>query len=435
MIEAMSDIHQSSLGAFSRMKIGYLIPEFPGQTHAFFWREQQALKELGIETSLISTSCPPQEVISHDWSKQAQRETVYLVPPTFQDAMNVASILLQAGPKAWLQCARAVMQADDMSLSQKLRLVALIPVAAKLVWLSKVQGWTHIHVHSCASSADIALFASLLSNISYSLTQHGPAFDTYGPNQAQKWNHASFGILVSDVLLQHARERIGHSLPDQLSVVPMGVNLDDFSRACAYTPWQPGQPCQIFTIGRLNPVKAHDDLIDAVAKLAKKGFDVHLKIAGEDEQGGKGYRMQLEKVIQDKGMADRVQLLGAVSEPVIRRHLEESHLFALASLNEGTSVAIMESMAMELPAVTTAVGGTPKLITQGVNGILVEPRDSDALADAIEQVLADPQLAVSLGQAARQTIVEKYHHRRSAQVLADFLQDNPQPERMLVQSK
>lgn len=413
------------------MKIGYLIPEFPGQTHAFFWREQQALKELGIETSLISTSRPPQEVISHDWSKQAQRETVYLVPPSFQDALNVASILLKAGPTSWLKCMGAVMQADDMTLQQRLRLVALIPVAAKLVWLSKVQGWTHIHVHSCASSADIALFASLLSDISYSLTQHGPAFDTYGPNQAQKWNHAAFGILVSDLLLQHARERIGNSLPAQLSVVPMGVNLEDFSRCRAYAPWQPGQPCQIFTVGRLNPVKAHDDLIEAVAMLINRGFDVHLKIAGEDEQGGKGYRMQLEKIIQEKAMTDRVQLLGAVSEPVIRQHLEEAHIFALASLNEGTSVAIMESMAMELPVVTTAVGGTPKLITHNVNGVLVEPKDPQALADAMAHILTDRQLAVHLGQEARQTITEKYHHRRSAQVLADFLHANPHFESAL----
>lgn len=405
-------------------KIGYFIPQFPGQTHAFFWRERQALKELGVEATLISTSCPSQAVIPHDWSKQAKNETTYLVPLSLADVFNVVVVLLQAGVNAWIRCLQVVMQANDVSIPQKLRLIALIPVSAKLVWLSKVQGWKHIHVHSCASSADIAMFASFLSPISYSLTQHGPAFYTYGPNQAQKWKHASFGTFVSDVLLQDVNEQIGSSLPEQVSVVTMGVNIEDFARRKVYEPWQPGKSCQIFTIGRLNPVKAHEDLIEAVAKLVKKGFDVHLKIAGEDELGGKGYRMTLEKVIQEKRMADRVQLLGAISESSIQNYLEETHIFALASLNEGTSVAIMEAMAMELPVVTTAVGGTPNLITDGLNGILVKPKDPEALAEAIVHVLTDSRLALSLGKQARQTILENYHHRRSAQVLAEFCKNN-----------
>lgn len=404
------------------MRIGYLIPEFPGQTHAFFWRERQALKELGVETDVISTFRPPQEIVSHDWAKQAQNEVIYLVPPSFKDALNILMIMLGAGFTAWLNCSQKVIQADDVSFKQRLRLIALLPVAAKLVWLSKVQGWSHIHVHSCANSADIALFASLLSKISYSLTQHGPGFDTYGPNQSQKWQHASFGILVSDLLLQESRARLGSALPKRVSVVPMGVDLEMLARDQPYVPWQKKQPCQIFTIGRLNPVKGHDDLIEAVAILVNQGFDIYLRIAGEDELGGKGYRLHLESILQEKKMTDRVRLLGAVSEKTIRQQLQEAHVFALSSLNEGTSVAVMEAMAMELPVVATAVGGTPKLITDGVDGILVEPKKSEEMASAIAKVLMDSQLALNLGKAARQTIAERYHHRRSAEVLAEFLQ-------------
>lgn len=81
------------------MRIGYLIPGFPGQTDAFFWRERQALKEFGIETSLISTSRPPQEIISHDWAKQAQKETAYLMPPSFKDVLNTIAITFRAEQK------------------------------------------------------------------------------------------------------------------------------------------------------------------------------------------------------------------------------------------------------------------------------------------------------------------------------------------------
>src|SRR5688572_8466686 len=61
-------------------RIGYLIPEFPGQTHSFIWRERRHLTEMGIDTALISTRPPPREIISHTWSDAAQRQTTYLAP-------------------------------------------------------------------------------------------------------------------------------------------------------------------------------------------------------------------------------------------------------------------------------------------------------------------------------------------------------------------
>ncbi|MDX2241231.1 MAG: exopolysaccharide biosynthesis GT4 family glycosyltransferase EpsE [Leptolyngbyaceae cyanobacterium bins.302] len=414
------------------MRIGYMVPEFPGQTHIFFWREREALQEVGVDTSIISTVRPPQGVISHTWAKSAEQEATYLFPFSVQDGVLAIQTILQAGPGGWWKCMRAIAQAEGVTPIQRLRLVALIPIAAKLVRLSKTQGWHHIHVHSCATSADIAMFASFLSTLTYSLTQHGPAFDTYGPNQGQKWQYATFGTLVSEMLLEEARARIPDSLPEQISVVTMGVNLEEIDRRQPYQPWLEHSPCRIFSTGRLNVVKAHGDLIQATKLLVQKGYDVRLQIAGEDEQGGAGYHKHLNQLIQDLDLNNHVELLGAVSEERIREGLEQAHLFALASLNEGTSVAIMEAMAMSMPVVVTAVGGTPKLVQDGVNGLLVEPENPGAIANRIISVLLDPELAVELGKAARQTIAAKYHHRRSAEVLAHFLKLlPPEPQNSL----
>ena len=72
-----------------------------------------------------------------------------------------------------------------------------------------------------------------------------------------------------------------------------------------------------------------------------------------------------------------VTLLGAVSETRVRDGVEAAHIFALASLNEGISVAIMEAMAMEMPVVVTDVGGNHELITSGRDAILVPPEEPD----------------------------------------------------------
>ncbi|MBF2003379.1 MAG: glycosyltransferase family 4 protein [Synechococcales cyanobacterium M58_A2018_015] len=406
-----------------KTRIGYFIPEFPGQTHIFYWREREALKELGIAADWVSTRRPPRAMISHTWANDAEKETAYLVPISFLEAMAALGEILRAGPVAWIRCLKAVISAHDTSLPQKLRLLALIGAAGKLARLWRTRQWSHIHIHSCADAANVVMFASLLSGLSYSLTLHGPTLEVYGPNQPQKWQHASFGLVVSEKLLHDIKTKLADYLPERVFSVPMGVNLTEIKRQRPYSPWSPGQVCRIFACGRLNPIKGHNYLLETIALLRQRGVDVQLQIAGEDEQGGSGYRQTLEQLLRDQGLEQSVTLLGAVSQEGVRRGLESAHLFALASLNEGIPVAVMEAMAMELPVVVTDVGGNAELIDDRVDGILVQPERPAEMADAIEMILRDPEFALRLSQASRQKIAAKFHERRSAEILAKCIED------------
>jgi len=406
-----------------KLQIGYFIPEFPGQTHIFFWRERQALLELGIETDLVSTQRPPKALASHTWAEEAQKNTTYLFPfNSIQDLAKAVLEIYKAGPKAWLRCLFVIKAAKDTSVSQKLNLFGMVLIAGKLSWLAKRKGWSHVHVQSCANAANIAMFASIISGITYSLTLHGPTLEGYGSNQHQKWKYASFALIVSEPLLKVAKDKLANCLPQQIAVVPVGVNLTDIKRQTPYIPWQPDSPCIVYSCGRLNPVKGHKDLIDAVEILRQRGFDVRLRIAGEDEQGGKGYRQTLEKIIANKGLSEYVQLLGAISEQMNRKGFEDAHIFALASLNEGISVAAMEAMAMEMPVIVTDVGGMYELIDNGVDGIMVQPEQPEEMADTIARVLCNKDLALKLSQESRKKIAAKFHHRRSAEALARCLE-------------
>lgn len=405
-----------------KAQIGYFIPEFPGQTHIFIWREREILAELGIEADLVSTRPPVKGIVSHVWANEAQKNTVYLVPFTIQDFFISLIEVLKAGATAWLNCLAAIAKAKDLSLFQRLRLFLLTFVAGKLAWLARTKGWSHVHVHSCADAANIAMFASILTGLTYSLTLHGPTLEQYGLNQEQKWKHSSFGLVISEKLFNVVKDRLAGFLPQQVAIAPMGVNLSEIKRHSPYTPWQADTPCRIFACGRLNPVKGHKYLIETVERLRQRGFDVKLQIAGEDEQGGSGYRQEIEKIIQEKSLCDAVELLGAVSEERIRKSLEDAHVFALASLNEGIPVAVMEAMAMEMPVVVTNVGGNSELVNDGVDAILVQPEKPEEMADAIVRVLQNKELALSLSQASRNKISEKFHHRRSAEALASGLE-------------
>ena len=75
-------------------RIGYLVPEFPGQTHTFFWREVNALEAKGIEVDFVSTRRPPSGLISHAWAALAIQRTVYLAPLGLRGVIAVIGHLM-----------------------------------------------------------------------------------------------------------------------------------------------------------------------------------------------------------------------------------------------------------------------------------------------------------------------------------------------------
>ncbi|WP_117190456.1 exopolysaccharide biosynthesis GT4 family glycosyltransferase EpsE [Rhizobium terrae] len=403
-------------------RIGFFIPEFPGQTHIFLWREHAALSELGIEAEFVSTARPPAAIASHAWADAARNRTEYLLPFGFSDALSAVFEILKAGPRNIAKSMATVAAAEVKSPFGRLRIFAALLVAGKLVRLAHRGRWSHIHVHSCAEAANVAMFASLLSGIPYSLTLHGPTLEGYGPNQPLKWKNAAFATVISKRLFDDVDAKLNGSKPAHVAIAPMGVDLTQIRRIRPYVPWKPGEPCRIFTCGRLNPVKGHDFLLETVEMLGERGFDARLQIAGEDERGGTGYRKNLEALVVEKRLTGCVELLGAISENQVRQALEEAHVFALASLNEGISVAIMEAMAMEMPVIVTDVGGNSELIDNGVDAILVTPERPEEMADAITEVLRNRELSARLCRASRAKISAKFHHRISAHAVASLLE-------------
>lgn len=410
------------------LRIGFFIPEFPGQTHIFLWRERLALAELGIDVDLISTRPPPRAVASHSWAAQAQGQTRYLLPVR-GEGLGIAAEFLRAGPVAWGRGLGAALTAETSGgLRGRARMLALLGMGARLKRIAREQGLSHVHVHSCADSANIAMLAERLGGPSYSLTLHGPTLEGYeqmlegyGPNQRQKWRHARFATIISRLLADVVDRELAQDAPAIINIAPMGVDLDKISRHAPWQPPAPDGPVRIFSCGRLNVVKGYDRLLETIRQLREQGLDARLEIAGEDEKGGSGYHRKLQALIHDLGLGDAVTLLGAISEDGVRDGLERAHIFALASRNEGISVAIMEAMAMEMPVVVTDVGGNHELITSGENAILVPPGRPELMAAEIAGLVANPEYARRLAATSRARVAADFHHRRSAEAVADGL--------------
>ncbi|WP_294608049.1 exopolysaccharide biosynthesis GT4 family glycosyltransferase EpsE [uncultured Roseovarius sp.] len=387
------------------LKLGYLVPQFPGQTHIFFWRELADLARLGVETTLFSTRPPPPGLISHDWSKEAMAHTIYLgeaAPRRVLGGLLHApwgDILGEGGGKAFLRDA-----------------LVCLPAAYRLVAECRARGIDHVHSHSCGRAALICALARRMGGPSYSLTLHGPMSD-YGPGQGIKWRHASFATIITRKLLAEAEAELGPDLPRDVTVQPMGVDTEDFKRTTPYQPPAPGAPLRLFACGRLNMVKGHQDLLSALRLLLDRGVDAELDIAGEDDVGGAGYHQDLQAHLDGLGLDRNARLLGAISAAEVRRHLLAADVFVLASWHEPLGVAYMEAMACGVPTIGTDAGGVRELITHGQDGMLVPPKDPERLADSIAALAGDPALCAALSEAGRRRVVDHFRSSLGAETL------------------
>lgn len=391
-------------------------------THTFFKRELDTLGQLAADVAVVSTRKPRHRFRCHEWTEELMARTTYLAPIRPAVLVDTVRVLLVAGPARWWRCWRAIASADDLSIKIKLRTMLLLPFAAELVSWARKNDVAHVHSHFCADGAHVAMFAHLLGGPTYSISLHG-RLGANGGNQRNKWKHARFGIAVTRTLLAETRPLLGDSAPDTWGVAPMGVDTVLFRRETPYVPHDGSGPLRLFSCSRLDPGKAPDDLLRAVALLKEQGVDVHLRIAGEEDAGRTVFKPELEALVASLGISDRVELLGARSEQQVREELERAHIYALASLDEALGVATMEAMAMGVPAIATRVGGVPELLESGTHGILVEPRRPEQLADAVLRIARDPALAESFSRAGRQRVSEHFDTRKSASTLLSMFRE------------
>lgn len=150
---------------------------------------------------------------------------------------------------------------------------------------------------------------------------------------------------------------------------------------------------RIGTISRLSAEKGVNYLIEAFSDLIRS-MDAELVIVGDGSE-----RKNLEKMTKDLNLCDKVSFLGWQKNPY--KHLRSMDVFVLSSLWEGFPTSVVESMACSVPVVATrSVGGVQELIRDGVNGLLVPPKDKKALSDSIRKLLIDKDLRERLTKEA-----------------------------------
>ncbi|MBM3145379.1 MAG: glycosyltransferase family 4 protein [Chloroflexi bacterium] len=254
-------------------------------------------------------------------------------------------------------------------------------------------------------SGAAAWCANLLAGIPYLISLRGgdvPGFRPYdfalyhklvAPFLRWIWRRSS-GLVANSRGLKSLAEAFDSSVP--ITVIPNGVDLHRY--APGSRDWQP--PRMLF-VGRLVYQKGVDLLFEALQGLKSQPWE--LSLVGDGPE-----RATLQKLARKQGISERVHFRGWLDGEAVLDQFRQANLFVFPSRHEGMPNAILEAMACGLPVIASRIAGNEELVMDGENGLLVPPEDSNALRNALSELLEDSTRRKQMGAASRQRVEANY---------------------------
>ena len=181
---------------------------------------------------------------------------------------------------------------------------------------------------------------------------------------------------------------------------------------------------RVLGVGRLVAKKGFDVLVDACGVLKQRGVPFEALIVGQDDKHGDAIRRRVHEL----GLHEEIHLPGPLGpRELLDQYRRASALCMPCRLlpddRDGIPNVLVEAMAAGTPVIATAISGIPELVTDGDNGLLVDPDQPQALADALVRLHEDPGLAERIRHAARATVDQRFDGDRLARELAALFEE------------
>lgn len=184
--------------------------------------------------------------------------------------------------------------------------------------------------------------------------------------------------------------------------IPNAIDAMPFAALARRRP-DPKAALRLAYVGRLARGKGLDELLLGLKLVRERGMRVRLAVAGSGPEEDR-----LRRLADEYALGRDAAFLGPVRGQRKLELLAAADAAVLPSYGEGLPVALLESMAAGLAVIATPVGAIPDVVTDGVHGLLIAPRDAEAVARAIAQLAADRRLLVRMGEAARARVASAY---------------------------
>jgi glycosyltransferase involved in cell wall biosynthesis len=404
-----------------RVKIAYLINQYPQASQSFIRREIAALEGLGFQVERFTLRTWDQEVVDPGDKAEKARTRVVLGVGAFGLLKAMLAVLFTR-PGAFVRTLRLALKMGKRGDRGRLYHLIYLGEACVLLGWFKACGARHVHAHFGTNSTTVAMLARALGGPTYSFTCHGPEeFDRpEALKLREKIARASFVVAVSEYGRSQLFRWCDHEDWEKIHVVHCGVD----SSFLAADPPELSDTPQVVCVGRLAEQKGQLLLVRAAAQLHEQGVPFRLVLVGDGPM-----RNTIEAVIRRNRLEDHVVITGWMSNDQVREQILASRAMVLPSFAEGLPVVIMEALALKRPVASTYVAGIPELVESGNCGYLVPPGSVTELASVLRRVLTeDVSILRQMGSAGRRRVLERHDACIEARKLSDLFRSIAQEE-------
>ncbi|MCD7109234.1 glycosyltransferase family 4 protein [Rhizobium sp. DKSPLA3] len=403
-------------------KIVVILKGYPRLSETFIAQELLGLEQSGLELSLISMRHPTDRK-RHPVHDEIRAPVLYLPEYLHQEPLRVLRGLWAAVRRPGFRTAFAAFRRDlarDISRNRVRRFGQAAVLAAE--W---PEGGNWLHAHFIHTPASVAAYTSLLTGIPWTCSAHAkdiwtsPDWELADKLATNRWT-----VTCTESGFHHLR-----TLAADRTTVHLSYHGLDLARFAPFTqPRRPhdgsdlADPVVILSVGRAVEKKGYDLLLKALASLpADLAWRfVHI--------GGGTLAKSLKDMATDLGIADRIDWLGAMAQEDVLARYRASDIFALACRigadgdRDGLPNVIVEASSQRLVCLSTTISGVPELLSDGENGLLVPPEDPEAIANALERAIRDPELRKRLGDAAERRVRQDFDYHTSITQLRNLFE-------------
>ncbi|MFA7172014.1 MAG: glycosyltransferase family 4 protein [Kiritimatiellia bacterium] len=295
-----------------------------------------------------------------------------------------------------------------------LRIIKRLPQAAALIREVVASDTRLIHSQFAGITADLAGIAARSVGINWSCSVHAHDIYCTAPAITRRRLRTASGIAActEQVAAATATAGVPHA---RIHIIRHGLPLSDYSLRTNMSEEF------VFTACRLTKKKGLDTLIKACAVLSEHGLKIICKIAGTGAE-----LIKLKKLCIELNLSDQILFEGWLPQEEIRNHIQNALLIVLPSRQtsdgdrDGIANILVEALALGTPVITTTASAASEVIFNGRNGILVEPEDHAALADAIERIAGSKSLRAQLVREGRKTAESLFNGASNILQLENF---------------
>lgn len=383
-------------------RIAYLVSEYPKVSHSFIRREIFALEKRGWQVLRLAVRGWNSVLVDPDDIRERDHTLFVLKGGAFGLAKAVARAFASR-PRRFLK---------TLSLAMRMMAHSDRPFVWHLIYLAEAcwivpqlekRGIMHIHAHFGTNPAEVAMLASELAGITYSLTIHGPEEFDRAPSihLAEKIRRAELVLAVSSYGRSQLFRIAELECWKKIQIVHCGI--DRAFADIARVEWPVA--ARLLCVGRLCEQKGQLLLVEAAAILAREGRAFELVLVGDGE-----HRPLIEKLIARHKLEEHVRITGWAPADRVRSEMLAARGLVLPSFAEGLPVVLMEAMALGRPVLTTYVAGIPELVIDKETGWLFPAGSVDDLAAAMRACLDAPEEALkAMGGKARARALARHH--------------------------